>query len=112
MQALAADTNAQQQTLVRLQKNTALACNDQLKELSTSLGHVRLQVLQPCLCCSVLAFLDWHSCSLSRQASCTFVVAGVASITATCPYDGGCSGVIKESPQAGRVIGENYGAGR
>ena len=44
MQALAADTNAQQQTLVRLQKNTALACNDQLKELSTSLGHVRLQV--------------------------------------------------------------------
>ena len=40
---------------MRLQKNTAVACNDQLKELSTSLGHVRLQVRLPCLCCSLSA---------------------------------------------------------
>lgn len=50
LQALAADTNAQQQTLVRLQRNTVLACNDELKELSAALGHVRLQVLLLCPC--------------------------------------------------------------
>ena len=50
LQALAADNNAHQQTLVRLQRNAAHACNHELKELSTALGHVRLQVilLRPC----------------------------------------------------------------
>ena len=53
LQALAADTNAHQQTLVRLQRNAALACNGTLKELSTALSHVQLQVLLLYTCRSV-----------------------------------------------------------
>ena len=58
LQALAANTNAQQQTLVRLQRNTVLACNDELKELSSALGHLRLQVLLLCLCRCTSMFLQ------------------------------------------------------
>ena len=44
LQMLAAETNAQQQIVMRLQRSTAVACNDQLKELVTAVGHARLQV--------------------------------------------------------------------
>lgn len=44
LQGLTAETNEQQQTVVRLQKNTAIACHDQLKEFGAALSHVRMQV--------------------------------------------------------------------
>ena len=44
---LAAETNAQQQVMMRLQRSTAVACNDQLKELVSAVGHTRLQVVLP-----------------------------------------------------------------
>ena len=74
LQALAADTNAQQQTLVRLQRNAVLACNDELKELSTALGHVRLQVLLlcPCRCTSQT------STGILSRSFCQFAIACIA----------------------------------
>lgn len=47
LQMLAAETNAQQQVTMRLQRSTAVACNDQLKELVSAVGHARLQVVLP-----------------------------------------------------------------
>ena len=44
VQSLAEDTNAQQQTVVQLQKKAVVACNDQLKELCTNVSGVQAQV--------------------------------------------------------------------
>ena len=44
VQSLAEETNAQQQTVVQLQKRAAVACNDQLKELCVNVSCVQAQV--------------------------------------------------------------------
>ena len=53
VKSLAEESNAQQQTVVQLQKKAVVACNDQLKELCVDVSGVQAQVraywLLPCL---------------------------------------------------------------
>ena len=44
VQSLAEETNAQQQTVVQLQKKAVVACNDRLKEVCINLSCVQAQV--------------------------------------------------------------------
>ena len=44
VQSLAEETNAQQQTVVQLQRKAVVACNDQLKELCVNVSCVQAQV--------------------------------------------------------------------
>ena len=44
VQSLAEETNAQQQTVIQLQKRAVVACNDQLKELCINVSGVQAQV--------------------------------------------------------------------